>query len=239
MQDGERAMKRLVACIVACVMVLGVCAGSKTTSAEEPLILIAVPSEGHPGDTIYLSGSGFDPSAKLYITLACPDWYHNPYGNIEVLYGARTDEHGRFLAYRALRAMALIGVRSSLCQVYASDRSNPFAVSAPYAIRAPDEPLSKCARQICVTATAHVAGSHLNMTVHGWPGAKVQVKITYPDGRVQHATTRLDWLGNRLLRVPLAERVTHQALPRFFVKASMDRAQGSVQGRPPSALPAP
>ena len=228
-------MKRLVACMVVGVLVSGVFAGSGPASAQTTPTLIAVPLEGHAGDIVYLSGSGFDPSQKLFITLACPDWYHSFQGNVEVLYGLRTDKHGRFLGYRALRAMTLSGAPSSACQIYASNGGSPFAASTAYALKAHDEALGECTIKMCVTATPQMIGAHLRLSIRGWPGAKANVTITYPDGRVQHAKTSLDWMGTQLLNLPLMERVPRRAQPRFSVTAVMDRVRGTVQGKFPSA----
>jgi hypothetical protein len=219
------------------VLMSGVFAGSRPASAQTTPTLIAVPFEGHAGDIVYLSGAGFDPSQKLFITLACPDWYHSFQGNVEVLYGLRTDRHGRFLGYRALRAMTLTGTASSACQIYASNGGSPFAASAAYTIKSHDDALDECAIKMCMTATPQMIRSHLRLSIRGWPGAKANVTITYPDGRVQHAKTSLDWMGTQLLNLPLMERVPRRAQPRFSVTAVMDRVRGTVQGKFPSASP--
>jgi len=217
------------------VLVSGVFADSRPASAQTTPILIAVPAEGHAGDTVYLSGAGFDPSQKLFITLACPDWYHSFQGNVEVLYGLRTDKHGRFLGYRDLRAMTLSGVSSSACQIYASNEGSPFAASTAYTIKAHDDALVECAVKMCMTAIPQMIGSRLRLSIRGgWPGAKATVTITYPNGRVQRVKTSLDWMGTQLLNLPIMERVPRRAQPRFSVTAIMDRVRGTVQGKFPA-----
>src|SRR5947209_20354302 len=117
-------MKRLCACLRVSGLVMSVCDAPKPSSAQAQRSLIAVPAEGHTGDTLYLSGSGYKPNTQLVITLACPDWFYSPHGNVEAISGPVTDAHGRFVRFDKLRAMALNGERSSPCHIYTNYESN-------------------------------------------------------------------------------------------------------------------
>src|SRR5689334_7910481 len=75
-----------------------------TSRADAPMsYLVVTPSQGHSGDTFYISGAGFPPRTHLYIIMACPSLFDNSarvYGNYKVqLDGPTTDNNGQFLAY--------------------------------------------------------------------------------------------------------------------------------------------
>ena len=232
-------MRKLLSCWALASLLASACLGPYLARAQAPVpVLIAEPTEGHTGDTVFLSGSGFPPGAQPSIALACPDWSNNPHGNISLIAGPVADARGRFVAFAALRAMTLVGVQSSPCHIYASYGINPLGPYALYTIKAPEEQLDQCARVICVKADAVLSGSKVKITVTGWPGARTVIKITYPSGKVQKLKMQLSWKGQGLLRATVEERVTSGSPAHYQVQASLNHISGIAKGHFPPGLPA-
>lgn len=173
----------------------------------EPTQLKAEPLEGHPGDTIYLSGGGFPANTQLQITMGCPN-YHALGGNVTTWAnsaGPTTNAQGTFVGYQ-IKAWKLTGLTESQCIIYAAVGPNPYGVEIPalYYLRAPGDPLSKAARHIQVSVKARPprarGGNSEHIQLAGWPGATATISLRYPGRSVQKRTIQLNWEGTGSLQ---------------------------------------
>jgi len=179
--------------------------GSSYAQSTSGITVLRVePLYGHAGDTIYISGSGFEKNSNLAITMACPRVFSPAaYGNTQTwgpAGGPRTNRSGNFIDY-PIHAVRLTGMTASVCTIYASNGPNPFAVDVPltYLIVSPGSPLPWSATH--VTATVHasparVHGGQLETVTfsQGWPGAQATVTLRYGAFTVTK-TVRLNWDG--------------------------------------------
>ncbi|MGH2442252.1 MAG: hypothetical protein ACRDFX_03690 [Chloroflexota bacterium] len=169
-------------------------------------VLLASPFEGHSGNVVHLSGSGFTPSTRLYLSWVCPRWdipsaaqLHN-FGQAV---GPVTDASGNFAGF-PLHDVSLHGLSRSPCQFYANYVNGLVAplIPALYTIVPHGERLSSYATRIIGSAAVvqRANRSHRQDIVrirtrgHTWGGAMAAVTI-----RFQNATIRrkvpLDWEG--------------------------------------------
>jgi len=161
--------------------------------------VIAFPSAGHRGDTIYVSGSGFLPRQQLAVLAFCPEAPAPRSGR--KLAELRTDAAGRFIAYR-LRAVIPGSNGPVDCRIVATPQSSSARASSPgarYRILAQGAPLPSCSTHICLHVTASLVRLHSEtqgtVVVSGWPGATTTVTITGPHIRAIVRRMRLNWRG--------------------------------------------
>src|SRR5579875_3818961 len=90
-----------------------------TAGAQSPRPVANVtPSEGHGGDAVYISGSGFSPFTRLTVGMACPDAF-SAHPAVAWVSGPLTDRHGRFAGFR-FPTLALDGKTTMTCHMYVS-----------------------------------------------------------------------------------------------------------------------
>ncbi|MBV9281201.1 MAG: hypothetical protein JOZ41_14055 [Chloroflexi bacterium] len=207
-----------------------------TASPQQPRLIVA-PTEGHPGDVIYLSGGGFPPHTRLDIRGGCGG---RGSGSVLVSHGAAvaipgptTDGHGQFVAYNGL---TFKGTPPSRCTVQASlpagKASGKTLASASYTVVAPGRPLGVCAAHMCLTVSAVLvrltSGVQGNVAIKGWPGALAGVTVARPGSKSEHMQIRLDWEGAATLRLKVAPGLRKGVAERVAVSARLGRVTGSA-----------
>lgn len=179
-----------------------------SASAQGNSILVAAPFEGHSGDPVYITGSGFRPNQAETVIMACPDWAHAFRGqsqNFMEVPGPTTDSHGNFPTFR-LPALSLQGTATSGCYIYANDGANQFGPDIPaiYTILPANAPVDHCARYICVhlsvdRRTISPGKTEVIFVKTGkygvWPGAVADVAIRFPHSKIIHRHVRLNMHG--------------------------------------------
>jgi hypothetical protein len=188
--------------------------------------LIAVPSVGHSGDTIYVSGTGLTPNTKIDVLMICGQtgeaFQENNFRWIQPQDGPLTDSKGHFAGYQ-LPAIPLHKVKQSGCVIYTADPSmgTPMGpdIPATYFIFPRSKKLPTCAVTICAGLSLSPRKVHAGQseTVRigpnarkgytSFPGAKATVNMQFrsPAGAV--TVTRsvvLNWegMGSVTVRVP-------------------------------------
>lgn len=197
-------LARLVGVIVpVCLFASGSAAAGSVNSLTQ---LKVTPNEGHAGDLIDLSGSGFPPFTHLNIVMGCPSYLAQnavQLKNVTILPGPISNIHGEFSGF-LIRAIRLHGMPFSPCQIQASVGDNPFGVDIPavYFIQQSGKPLklTQCQRHLCVQhlqVRPHQvrSGYDEKISLRTWPGATVATTYTYPDNRQTIDYHRADWTG--------------------------------------------
>lgn len=209
MTGGVRGrISRLVAALApACLLASGTVSAHGTSSLSQ---LRVTPSEGHAGDAIDLSGSGFPPYTHLNILMACPNWQAENavrLGNVVIIQGPATNDRGQFSGF-VFRAIRLHGLSQSTCQIQASVGDNAFGVDVPavYLIAQRGQPLKlgRCQRQLTVCGL-QVEPQQVRpgydrrvtekISLRTWPGALVSTTYTYPNKSQTIDYHHADWTG--------------------------------------------
>lgn len=200
---GRRVFRLVVALGALCVIASGSASARGGISLTQ---LRVTPSEGHAGDTIDLSGSGFPAFTHLNLLMACPNWQAENaeiLGNVVILPGPTTDIHGQFSGV-LIHAIHLHGLSQSTCQIQASFGDNPFAVDIPavYLIVQHGQPLrlGRCQRQLAVCGLQVQprqvrSGYDEKISLRTWPGALVSTTYTYPNKNQTTDYHHADWTG--------------------------------------------
>ncbi len=205
---------------------------SRTAALAARAKVVVMPREGHAGDTLYLSGSGFPPNRALTATFQC----RGIYGYRPSDRGLRTDVDGQFLAYSGLR---LRGVKPGDCLIRVSagraSASSATAASATYTILPSTRPLSRCDTHICLQVKAILvrlsSGVQGNIAIEGWPGAWADVTVTSPHGGAQHRRVRLHWQGSATVQLLVAPGLNQGLKARVYVRARLGAVSGSGSQR--------
>jgi hypothetical protein len=190
--------------------------------------LIAVPSVGHSGDTIYISGSGLRPNTRIDILMVCPAgqigeaYTNNNFRWIQQADGPLTDARGRFSGFE-LKAIPLHKLRQSGCVIYTEDPSlgTPLGpdIPATYFIYPHVRKLPACAVTICagLSLSPQRVHSGQNETIRigpnqqkgytSFPGAKATVSVQFRNQKGTTTMTKstvLNWegMGSVTMRVP-------------------------------------
>jgi hypothetical protein len=154
-----------------------------------------------------------------------PNWYSR--GNFVWIPGPTTDSQGNFAGF-LYRAPHLTGMASSKCQVYMAvieDRKD-FAAVGSYKIVARDQTLRRCERSLCVQSVIAApkrvrAGLKEHIDVSGWPGARIDVVLSYPNKSDEHHIQHLDWQGRYSLTETVPAATADQTSVRITVRASL------------------
>jgi hypothetical protein len=188
--------------ILAVIGHLVIAVGASASPSLAVSTLHVVPAEAHSGDTLYLSGSGFRPNSQLAVLTGCPNWFNAAPANTVVGGpGPVTDKRGHFVGF-AIKALTLIGVTTSPCEIYVGRPQQGFSVDVParYTILPAGQALSPCSAAICLTVkTAGPA----TVRIQGWPGAHVVLTVKASSGPKKHYVFKLDWDGTRTQRLAL------------------------------------
>lgn len=203
-------------------------------------VVRATPFQGHEGDPIDLSGSGLPPHRQINFLMACPSWHGDnvyDYKNFTLREGPITDGKGEFAGY-LLSAIHLHHVSPPMgCQIYASVPAEnvpffPGITPATYEIRESSARLSRCSRALClnkVTAAPQRvrAGYQERIWVKGWPGATVDVTLSYPTHDVHHRHP-LDWNGEYEFVDTVPEQLSDQTRVKITVRAWLGRMEDTA-----------
>jgi len=205
--------------------------------------LVASPSQGHSGDTFYLSGVNLEPNQQLYILMTCPLWsdpsvakYHNEVLLAQPPNGPMTDAQGDFAGFK-VKALQLSHLTHSGCYLY--ETAGGYSGYGPeipgqYAIL-PGK-LNRCATSICNTVLSSLpvsarAGSYERVSIHqgAWPGAKVDVTVSYHGLPLQHIRGSLDVRGNLTIRIRIPEQAGSRSLAHVWATLWLGRFRGTTK----------
>lgn len=206
-------------------------------------ILLVRPYEGHSGDTVYLSGSGFLPNTQLIIWMACPKWddpHAIPEGNLLGVTGPTTNSHGDFAGW-PLRGFHLHVLQESPCAIYAnySKEQNSAGqtyfvcdICGSYYIIRPGVRLRYDAKHITAVVTPSPkrvkSGLAENISIsRGWGGAIARVVVSVPHGASLVRKVRLDWKGQQSITI----RVDAGPNQAAQVKVNVSFRLGQTTGR--------
>lgn len=206
-------------------------------------VIKAVPYEGHSGGLIDLSGSGFKPHRQLLIFMACPSWIDPTvyqYHNFVHIYGPTTDAQGEFAGF-LFHAPVVSHVAPTIgCQIYVSVPADNqlFAVGvvpATYYIKPAKYKLLPCERAMCVKKVAAAptrvrAGLTERIRVEGWPGARVDLVLSYANNREVHHTQHLDWRGSYTFTETVPQTSPGDTAVKITVRARLGRMQDTKYG---------
>ncbi len=186
-----------------CLLASGSASAGRGSSLSQ---LHVTPAEGHAGNLIDLSGSGFPALTHLNILMACPSYQAENavrLGNVVIMAGPTSNARGQFSGF-LFRAIHLHGIPFSTCLIQASVGDNPFGVDVPavYFIQQFGKALklTHCQQRLCVQqlrVQPHQVRSGYDETirVRTWPGATVTTTYTYPDNRQTVDYHRAGWTG--------------------------------------------
>ncbi|MGI8824483.1 MAG: hypothetical protein ACR2JC_02345 [Chloroflexota bacterium] len=240
-------MSRRLTLVAAQIIFLGAFLGPHTTAAAGGTVtsvLIAHPSEGHIGDPIWLSGSGFPPKTVELFAMVCPRWDPGgppPLGTV-FKPGAVTDEHGRFKGWELDASPISQVTHPMVCTLYASVGRQPFgpAVKPIYTFLPSDRPLDRCETQMChvsVIASPRRLRSGVQETIdirNGWPGAIADISVVCRNGSGASARQGLDWEGKATAKISVhckMTRVERVASARVRVHLSFAHVDGDASAR--------
>lgn len=180
-------------------------------------VLKVVPFYIHGGDTVHVSGDGFNPGKRIYLLFGCPSpldqtalRYHNWYW-VPMAKGPKPDKHGSFVNF-TVPTQKLNAVTQSSCGVYTAfpdGLSGDFGPDIPgsFYVMPPKTRLPKCSKQICATVRETPRRVHSGRSVvikirpgnslgsTSWPGARTTITVSYPGSNPLHRSVTLDWRG--------------------------------------------
>lgn len=194
--------------------------------------VVAVPSSGHPGDPIYVSGSGFPARHQVFILQLCPG-IASPSLRSSRLPAVRTDATGRFVAFRV--SAATPGTSHAVtCRITAGAKnaSQPPSPGVRYRLLPRTQRLPYCSTHICLHVVASLVrlrnGTQGVVVVTGWPGATAQVAITGPGVRTIVRSTRLNWHGVGSVRARVSLGLIRGIKRQATVVARFGRISGTA-----------
>jgi hypothetical protein len=197
-------------------------------AAATPLRLIVTPTQGHAGDPVYLSGSGFVPGLPISIFLKCGS---QPRTHVST---ARANRLGRFAASQIRLSR---GTSSGRCGFSAASQARPTMRTreSAYALVPLQRPLARCAIHMCLHIQAFLvrlrSGAKGNVVISGWPGATVHVTIARTEHGAKYRVLRLNWRGVGGLRTSIAPGLIKGLQARVFVSAQLGRVRGQGVSR--------
>jgi hypothetical protein len=216
------AWRLLVALVVAVVVI------PRGAAAATPMRLIVTPAEGHAGDPVYLSGSGFGAGLPVSIFLKCGS---QPKTHVST---ARANKLGRFAASQIRLSR---GTPAGRCEFSAASQARPAMRTreSAYALVPLQRALARCAVQMCLHIQAFLVrlrnGAKGNVVISGWPGATVHVTIARTEHGAKYRVLRLNWRGVGGLRTSIAPGLIKGLQARVFVSAQLGRVTGQAVSR--------
>jgi hypothetical protein len=215
-------------------------APARQASADVNSSLFAFPSEGHSGNTLWLSGSGLQPLAQYIIFMGCPNWFDPtvvPDQNYIHFVGPTTDANGQFIR-EPIQVLQLHHKSSSGCIVYAAQATDTgFGPNVPaiYSIVPHSQQLPKCAVQICGSVTTAPnparAGQLEALVVHGWGGATANMTIDFGGRGVKplHKSFVLYASGSRPISVRIPSQATKVTTASISVSFHLSHVTGTAK----------
>lgn len=186
-------------------------------AASSRYVLIAEPPIVHPGDTIYLSGSGYPPNTPLTIVSICNDSTQNPKNRITVgSAGPTTNGAGQFVGVPfQLPTLPDSGLQCKYYPSFSSQDSSPV-VPAYQDIDPSSRTIEQYNRVPFVYFYPKQSGKEWVLHLSTWPGSHLRVEVQYfPSYKKQHINRTLGWSGAMTLTAPkgaFAGKGTHRAL---------------------------
>jgi hypothetical protein len=209
---------------------------------QEVALVQPWPDIAHGGDTIYLSGSGFQPHTRLYFATYCPSWVNGDsfrfgnYSQVPVL-GPKTDGNGTFAGY-PVKALTLKVVPTSTCQVYTNYLNTQYGVAdinAIYRVIPRSEKLPSRATHISGTLNVHPkqikAGLSETIDIsRSWGGALADVSLLDPRGHPIERSLKLNYQGAGRLHVLIDSHSVQPGHVTVSVKFHLGSFRGSKVG---------
>jgi hypothetical protein len=187
--------------------------------------LIVTPSQGHAGDPIFLSGSGFVPKHAVSIYLRCVS--RSP----ERMTVTRANGLGRFAAVRIRLPLTQ---RAGRCRFSAASLATPsMRIKAhAYQVVPLGHRLAKCSAHMCLRVQAFLVrlanGARGNIVISGWPGATANVTIARTATGAKYRELRLNWRGVGSVSTPVAPGLLKGLKARVFVRAHLGKVWGQT-----------
>jgi len=220
-------MRAWIACMVTVALVVTVVRTPREVAAAGPLRLIVTPSQGHAGDAIFLSGSGFAPGRSAFIFLRCGSQRPT---RADIV---RANSLGRFAGFQ----FHLPRVTAGRCRFSAASSAVPDIRTREslYTVVAPRRALARCAMQICLGIQAFLVrlknGARGNIVISGWPGAVVHVTVARTEVGAKYRVLHLNWRGVGSMSTSIAPGLIKGLKARVFVHARLGRISGKGQAR--------
>jgi len=221
-------MRSLIACMVTVVLLVTAVITPHAAMGAVPLRLIVTPSQGHAGDAIFLSGSGFAPSRSVFVFVSCGS--HQP-SRIATF---TANSQGRFAGVRMHLAR---GAKAGRCRLSAASSVAPAIRTREslYTVVSPGRPLARCAAQMCLGIQAFLVrlrnGARGTIVISGWPGAIVHVTVARTEVGAKYRILRLNWRGVGSMTTPIAPGLIKGLKARVFVHARLGQVVGKGQSR--------
>jgi hypothetical protein len=193
-----------------------------TVTAAAPARLIVMPAQGHAGDPIFLSGSGFAARRPVSIFLRCGSGAPAPVG------AARANGIGRFAGVR----LRLTAPRVGRCSFSAASPAVPAARTRPsrYTFVPAGRQLARCSLHMCLRVQAFLVrlrnGARGNIVISGWPGATADVTVARTQTGAKFRELRLNWRGVGSMSTRVAPGLLKGLKARVFVRAHLGRISG-------------
>lgn len=185
--------------------------------------LVIAPLQVHPGDTLFLSGSGFAPRSSLHVQMRC--------GNASVMREARgpvTNANGQFAAF-TVSSPRMRTTHSESCTTTVLGQHS-LQAHASYQLASSNHALAACAMRMCLKVTAILVRlrnyAQGNITVAGWPGAGANITVIEPNGTLKRRYLVLDWRGAGALRLRIAPGLRKGVKAHVLVQARLGRITG-------------
>jgi hypothetical protein len=211
------------ALLLAGMLLISLAAMPLRVVAAAPPRLIVTPTQGHAGDQIFLSGSGFTAGQPVSIRLRCGRQLPS---TVAMTMAGRL---GRFAgAHIRLAAPGRVGK----CVFSAAPTAAPHVrtKAVPYTFVAPGRPLSRCALLMCLRVQAFLVrlknDAKGNIVISGWPGAIADVTVARTPTGAKHRELRLNWRGVGSVSTVVAPGLLKGLKARVFVRAHLGRISG-------------
>jgi len=221
-------MRARIACIATVALAGTVALTPLEATAVAPAKVIVTPAQGHAGDPVFLSGSGFVPSGPVSIFLRCGSQLPARIGV------ARTNRLGRFAAVQLrLSRHARIGK----CGFSAAAPAAPSVHTREslFTVEPTRHPLARCAVQMCLTIQAFLvrlrSGAKGSIVISGWPGAVAHVTVARTEYGAKFRVLRLNWRGVGTMSTSIAPGLIKGLQARVFVRARLGHVTGKGQAR--------
>ncbi len=221
-------MRAWIAGMVTVALVVTVVLTLREVTAAGALRLIVTPSQGHAGDAIFLSGSGFVPGRPAPILLRCGSQ------QTRRLRTVTANSHGRFAGMQVRLSR---GTKAGRCGLSAASSKAPAIRTREslYTVVSPRRPLTRCAAQICLGIQAFLVrlrnGARGNIVISGWPGATVRVTVARTEVGAKYRVFRLNWRGVGAMTTSIAPGLIKGLRARVFVHARLGRVAGTGHAR--------
>ncbi len=185
--------------------------------------LVIAPLQVHPGDTLFLSGSGFAARSSLHVQMRC--------GTAPTMHeagGPVTNSRGQFVGFAASSPRMRITHSESCMTTVVGQHS--VQAHASYQLAATNHALPACALRMCLKVTAVLVKlrnyAQGNIAVAGWPGTAAEITVFEPNGTVKRRHLVLDWRGAGALRLRIAPGLRKGVKARVLVQARLGRITG-------------